>query len=359
MVPRMQLPAGKFGSMAARRSVCLLGTLALCTNLACSSDANDNTTPTGGSASTAQGGSGVSGSSGVSGAIVGGSNNGGSAPGGTSSSGTSSGGTSSGGSAGAGLAGSPSIGGSGGSAGGSSSKGGAGGASAGSGGSSASGGKGSGGASGGSGSFDPCPVTGDCKVLPLGDSITFGTPTNNGGYRVQLFSKAVGDNLHLTFVGTQSNGPAMVAGKPFPKANEGYPGITTANLNSQHVKGTALKDMPNIILLHIGTNNVSQANAASDLEKIIDDLVAAAPNSLLAVASIIPLPNASSAVDKYNAPIPALVQKKATAGKHVIFVDQFKDFPSAELTDGVHPDDSKGYPRMGDKWYAAIKPYLH
>ncbi len=73
--------------------------------------------------------------------------------------------------------------------------------------------------------------------------------------------------MHLTFVGSQSNGPAMVAGAPFPKGNEGYPGITTANLDSQHVKGTALKDMPQIILLHIGTNNVSQANAAADLEK--------------------------------------------------------------------------------------------
>ncbi len=195
-------------------------------------------------------------------------------------------------------------------------------------------------------------------MLPLGDSITFGTPTNNGGYRVELFTKAKGDNLHLTFVGSQSNGPAMVAGAPFPKGNEGYPGIKTAALNSQHVKGTALKDMPQIILLHIGTNNVSEASAFADLEKIIDDLVAAAPNSLLAVASIIPLNN-STAVPKYNEGIPALVQKKATAGKHVIFVDQYKDFPTSELTDGVHPNDTKGYPRMGDKWYAAIKPYLH
>ena len=27
----------------------------------------------------------------------------------------------------------------------------------------------------------------------------------------------------------------------------------------------------------------------------------------------------------------------ATAGKHIIFVDQYKDFPTSELTDGVHP----------------------
>jgi hypothetical protein len=355
----MQFAAERFVSMAARCSAWLLGAMAICTNLACSSDANDDT-PAAGGASTAHGGSNSQGGSGVGGSAAGGTSSGGTSSGGTSSGGASSGGTSGSGTAGTGLGGSLASAGSAGSSGGSSSKGGAGGASGGHGGASTSGGASSGGgASGGAGSFDPCPASGDCKVLPLGDSITFGTPTNNGGYRVQLFSKAVGDNLHLTFVGSQSNGPAMVAGKAFPKGNEGYPGITTANLDSQHVKGTALKDMPNIILLHIGTNNVSQANAASDLEKIIDDLVAAAPNSLLAVASIIPLPSASSAVDKYNAGIPTLVQKKATAGKHVIFVDQFKDFPTSELTDGVHPDDSKGYPRMGDKWYAAIKPYLH
>ncbi len=76
------------------------------------------------------------------------------------------------------------------------------------------------------------------------------------------------------------------------------------------------------------------------------------------MASIIPL-GSTATVPTYNAGIPALVQKKVTAGKHVIFVDQYKDFPTSELTDGVHPTDDKGYPRMGDKWYTAIKPYLH
>jgi len=334
----------------AKRSAWLLGAVALACNVACSSDANDGgSSPGGGGASQALAGHG--------GLAVAGSNTAGGAGNATAGS------LSTGGAGSAGNAGSPggsSSGGAlGGSAGSSSAGSSVGGASRGGGSNAGGGSSGGGGSGGGSTGFDPCPASGDCKVLPLGDSITFGTPTNNGGYRVELFTKAKADNLHLTFVGSQSNGPAMVAGVPFPKGNEGYPGITTANLDSQHVKGTALKDMPQIILLHIGTNNVSQANAAADLEKIIDDLVAAAPNSLLAVASIIPLPSASAAVDKYNAGIPALIMKKATAGKHVIFVDQFKDFPSSELTDGVHPNDSKGYPRMGDKWYAAIKPYLH
>jgi hypothetical protein len=113
--------------------------------------------------------------------------------------------------------------------------------------------------------------------------------------------------------------------------------------------------------LHIGTNDMSAAAAAAPdkLGTIIDHLAAALPNSLIAVSSIIPLSFGQAAVMTYNSKVPGIVQTKASAGKHVIFVDQFKDFPLAELTDGVHPNDSMGYPRMGDVWYAAIKQYLH
>ena len=39
--------------------------------------------------------------------------------------------------------------------------------------------------------------------------------------------------------------------------------------------------------------------------------------------------------------------------------EQYKDFPTSELTDGIHPNDTNGYPRMANVWYAAIKSYLH
>lgn len=223
---------------------------------------------------------------------------------------------------------------------------------------SSSGGSSSGGASTG---FDPCPATGDCKVLPLGDSITFGTPTNNGGYRVELFSQAVNGGKHMTFVGSQMNGPSMVAGKPFPKNNEGYPGWTISQIDGIANSMKALKDSPHIILMHIGTNDMVQSanGAPMRLGTLIDHIVAALPNSLLVVSSIIPLAAGGNAVTTYNQAVPGIVQERADAGKHVIFVDQYKDFPTSELTDGVHPDDAKGYPRMGKVWYGAIQSYLH
>jgi lysophospholipase L1-like esterase len=194
----------------------------------------------------------------------------------------------------------------------------------------------------------------------LGDSITFGTPTNSGGYRVELFSKAVADGKRMTFVGSQTNGPAMVAGRPFPKNNEGYPGWTISQIDGIANDMKALKDAPHIVLLHIGTNDMYQGadGAPMRLGKLIDDIVTVLPNSLLVVSSIIPFPSAVAAVDTYNDAVPGVVQARASAGKHVIYVDQFKDFPTSELTDGVHPDDTNGYPRMGRVWYASIAPYL-
>jgi GDSL-like lipase/acylhydrolase family protein len=226
----------------------------------------------------------------------------------------------------------------------------------------AEGGPANGGGDGGAGGFDPCPTSGNCKILPLGDSITFGTPTNNGGYRVELFSRSVGDSKHITFVGSQSNGPNMVAGMPFPKANEGHPGWTIAQINGISTTTMALLNSPQILLLHIGTNDMPSmsAGAPDRLGQLIDKIVAALPNSLLAVSSIIPFPAVAANVNTYNAAVPGVVQQRATQGKHVIFVEMFKGFPSNGLGgDGIHPNDNVGYPFMGDTWYAAIRQYLH
>jgi hypothetical protein len=348
--------------------ISLLATLALGMGSACSS--TDDGSGEAGNAGTSAG---VAGStSGGGGTSPGMSGNGGAVNvAGMAGSSSTAGGASGGGSAGTGGA----VGGMGGTSG--SHAGGVGGASGGFGGASGGVGGASGGAGGatggsGSGSFDPCPAAEDCKVLPLGDSITFGTPTNNGGYRVKLFINANTDNKKMTIVGGASggamaNGPqnVMVGGMsvPFPRGNEGYPGITIGDLDNQHVSnGKAFANMPHIVLMHIGTTDMYGGNpggAPDALKKIIDDIAMQVPNALIAVSSIIPLSSGNAAVMTYNATIPGIVQMKAAAGKHVIYVDQYKDFPTSELTDGVHPDDAKGYPRMGDVWYAAIKQYLH
>ncbi|WP_437751911.1 SGNH/GDSL hydrolase family protein [Sorangium sp. So ce1389] len=216
--------------------------------------------------------------------------------------------------------------------------------------------------SGGGGSpdpgFQPCPETGACKILPLGDSITFGLGFD-GGYRVELFHLAQQDDHEITFTGTQQmNGPAMVDGAPFPRNHEGISGETIEQI-ANRVPSPALRDMPHIVLLHAGTNDMARsANGANTrLAALLDELIAEAPDALIVVSSIIPLPFAAASVDTFNATIPGLVEERASAGAHIIFADQFTGFPTSELGDQVHPNQA-GYARMAGVWYEAIEGYL-
>jgi lysophospholipase L1-like esterase len=216
---------------------------------------------------------------------------------------------------------------------------------------------GSAGNDGGPSAFEPCPASGACKIMPLGDSITEGTGFP-GGYRGKLYSKAVADNKTITFVGSlTSNPPTGIAG--FPTAHEGHFAWTIQQIDDI-VPSPALGPSPHIVLLHIGTNDVNQklSGAPARLKSLVSQIVTALPNSLLAVAKIIPVSGSTSAVEAYNAEIPAIVQEQAQGGKHVILVDQYTGFPTSELGDGVHPNQA-GYTRMADVWYAAIRSYLH
>jgi hypothetical protein len=216
---------------------------------------------------------------------------------------------------------------------------------------------GSGGGSGGTAGFAPCPAAGACKILPLGDSITDGLGYS-GGYRVELFSLALADGHDITFVGGSMNGPQMVDGQPFPRAHEGHSGWTISQIDGI-VPSPALTPDPHIILLHIGTNDMYQmpSGAPDRLETLIDAILMELPDSLLVVSNIIPFPQSAGTVDTYNDPIPGIVMERASAGKHILFVDQFEGFPASELGDGVHPNQA-GYERMARKWYAAISDYL-
>ncbi len=212
---------------------------------------------------------------------------------------------------------------------------------------------------GGAPAFDPCPTAEPCKIMPLGDSITDGTGFS-GGYRVELFAQAIADNKDITFVGSLANGPDTVSGVSFPKSHEGHFAWTISQVD-EIVPDPTLNPAPHIILLHLGTNDINQGqvDAAPDrLASLIDQIVERLPDSLLVVAQIIPEPSQASAIDAYNASIPGIVQARVNEGKHLLLVDQFTDFPSSELGDGVHPNEA-GYARMAGVWYDAIQPYLH
>ena len=257
-----------------------------------------------------------------------------------------------------GMGGSAATGTGGGAAGGSggagSSIGGSGGAGSSTGGSGAAGG-------GGTSPFAPCPTSGSpCKILPLGDSITRGVKSSDdGGYRSQLFKLIASAKQKVTFTGSLTNGPTQVSGQPFPRMHEGHSGWTISQL-SPLIPSPALEGKPNIILLHIGTNDIGSRDPvgmATRLEALLDKIAQNSPDALIVVAQITTAFTDNDIRNAYNAKIPGIVQSHAAKGQHIIGVDMNK-IPMADLSsDGVHPND-QGYAYMAGIWYAAIKDLL-
>nr|HVY39281.1 SGNH/GDSL hydrolase family protein [Polyangia bacterium] len=213
---------------------------------------------------------------------------------------------------------------------------------------------------GGAAAYAPCPTNGDpCKVLPLGDSITFGI-NYEGSYRVELFKRATTAGQKITFVGSQMNGPAMAPGTtvPFPKNHEGWSGYTISMILAKAAND--VKYGPHIILLHAGTNDTYMSDpsgAPMRLSSAVDSLASMFPDALIVVAKIIPYPSQMANVNLINQSIPAMVQSKQAAGKHVISADLNTGFDTKTMlsSDSIHPNQT-GYDWMGDTWYGVVGP---
>jgi len=140
---------------------------------------------------------------------------------------------------------------------------------------------------------------------------------------------------------------------------------------------------PDVILLHIGTNDIWQrynpgargksrektflANLKHRLDSLVNQTTLARPDAQLLVAGLIPM-NVSSGgrllnddVKAYNTYVQyTLVPKYQNLGRRVGFVDPYARFvnpngtiKTALLPDGVHPHQA-GYDLMADSWFSAI-----
>lgn len=207
----------------------------------------------------------------------------------------------------------------------------------------------------------PCPTDRVCRVLPLGDSITYGVGSPGGGYRVELFLLANSSNKKIIFVGSQENGPDTVGGRTFPKAHDGYIGETIRGLSGRIPSRLTLEGA-DIVLLHLGTNDMvsEPTGAAGRLGELIGEIAAILPDALIVVAQVIPLKFSSdtmSLVERYNREVAQEVGRMASAGTRVILADHFSGFPHEALSDGVHPD-AAGYAFMAGVWFGVIEEYL-
>lgn len=195
------------------------------------------------------------------------------------------------------------------------------------------------------------------NVLMLGDSITeFGTATFNGGYPEQYVADLTG------IYGTDTVYNFIGRGGSADVPREGYQGETTSFISAILTKGDSnglhrhlTRNTPDVVLLHIATNDARLSIAPSTVEanirEIINKLKGFNPDVVVCLAQIIPWssafisPNANDYVVAYN----PLIANIGLDTPNVVVVDQYTGFDSSHTTDGIHPNPS-GAMKMSQEW---------
>jgi lysophospholipase L1-like esterase len=201
------------------------------------------------------------------------------------------------------------------------------------------------------------------RIMPLGDSITGGP----GCWRAMLWDRLQRTGFtDIDFVGTLPGGGCSVA---HDGDNEGHGGFQATGIaNQNQLPGWLSATRPDIVLMHLGTNdvwnNVPTATIIAAFDKLVDQMRASNPNMKIIVAQIVPMTPSGCTwcppgVTALNNAIPGWVAGKRTAQSPITVVDQFTGFDTVADTtgDGVHPDDS-GFQKMSDRWYPALTPLL-
>ncbi|KAK6988109.1 lipolytic enzyme [Favolaschia claudopus] len=188
------------------------------------------------------------------------------------------------------------------------------------------------------------------RLLPLGDSITFGLESSDGnGYRNALHKLLEPGNT-VNFIGS------LKAGTMADNDNEGHSGATIAQIQQFSTNSAALPARPHLILLMAGTNDVfggSISTGPNRLSTLIDSIFSACPDAALIVATLIPLNGGQPSVDTYNQAVTQLVAQRKAAGQHILLAGM-ASITAGDLADGVHPNDG-GYVKMANAWFPVIQ----
>lgn len=233
---------------------------------------------------------------------------------------------------------------------------------------------------------------GTIRIMPLGNSISYGNMCVNGNisgcqpisgseaisYRYRLLNLMNDAGYSVNFIGSQNSGSNYLQDTD----NAGFGGISDDKLADIMETGTSTHTGPitsgpyletypaDIILLHIGTNDVLGADTSNvnGVERILDAIDSYENSSgnkiMVFLARIISyrgyVCNTQPRVKAYNSKIEQLAASRIAAGDQLKLVDMecaaYIDY-STDMIDEVHPNQA-GYDKMGDLWFTELNTYL-
>jgi lysophospholipase L1-like esterase len=221
------------------------------------------------------------------------------------------------------------------------------------------------------------------RILPLGDSITIGmhgtgadwraNKSLRGGYRARLEERLTAAGARFTTVGSSDAiDPREQLGC---RAHEGHGGWCLTGGRGRcwadrhvaggdagiasHLEGWLAAHEPDVVLLHIGTNDLgsgrSVAQLAADHAAFVEELFRLRPGIALFVSRLHLAGRPDVNVD-LAARLRATVEASAARGRRAVFVDTYAGAVEPLTGDdagGKHPSLAT-YEVMGDRWADAL-----
>ena len=235
------------------------------------------------------------------------------------------------------------------------------------------------------------------KIMPMGDSITYGGGGTQAGYRgpLQTLLNPTVNALapRFEYAGASVSNPSILPTSPINQTHHnGYSSYATLDLSNNldgydptrynqlggadrnpnggywitGGNGTGrAADYPDVVLLMVGANDIYQqttygnplinvANYQANLTTLVNKLIALRPTVRVIVADITPWASQAANVNLINTSANAAVAALQAQGKRVSLVDMFTLFPADGMTSGgLHPNDT-GYTFMANQWLHAI-----
>ena len=204
-------------------------------------------------------------------------------------------------------------------------------------------------------------------IMPLGDSLTSGRTdgsipqSDRNGYRIKLKELLTDSGYDIDFIGSLESGT-------FPdKQHEGHGGFFVSEIEA-NVYSYLDANPPDIILLHIGTNDISQIGLyedPSEVEAILNEIDRWENDNgrtvIVLLAKLINrqdyvCQNPSDETTTFNNNVETMALNRTN--DRIFMVDMecsaginYQLFPIGDMSDEVHPQLS-GYDKIANKWFA-------
>jgi len=195
------------------------------------------------------------------------------------------------------------------------------------------------------------------RILPLGDSITDGSDGYQG-YRRPLWFLLRNADYNVDFLG--SKGDVRRGINDFDLDHEGHGGWEAGEVEQKLPYWLDNYETPDIVLLHLGTNDIARNQSVSstinEIDNIINILRERNSHIVILLAEIIPMRRKD--VSEYNRAVRSFAARKNSSNSPVVTVDQTEGYnPFDDSRDNYHPNE-QGEEIMANHWYVALRPYL-